>query len=82
MTANKPTIEELSKQFGRPVDDMPWRTSGDGDGMFQVAIIRLDDGTVWVLIRLVGKPDVQIYNKHEWDCFVDGVRSGEFDDLR
>lgn len=79
--ANKPTAEELSEKLGRPVDDLPWQTSGHGDGMFQVAIVRPDDGAVWILVRLEGKPDVQIYNKHEWDCFLDGARRGEFDDL-
>lgn len=79
---DKPTVEEISERLGRPVDDMPWRTSGAGAGMFQVAIVRLGDGTVWVLVRLAGEPGVQVYSEHEWRCFIDGVRNGEFDDLR
>ncbi|WP_345431705.1 hypothetical protein [Actinoallomurus vinaceus] len=62
------------------LDDLPWRTSGLGEGMFQVAIIRADEAT-WILVRILGKPDVQVYSEHEWTCFLDGVRRGEFDDL-
>lgn len=80
MTTNKPSIEDLSTQLGRSVDDLPWQTSGHGDGMFQVAVIRPHDA-VWILVRLQGQPGVQVYSKHEWDCFLDGTRRGEFDDL-
>ena len=82
MTTDKPTAEELCERLGRPADDLPWRTSGAGAGMFQVAIVRLDDGTPWVLVRLAGEPGVQVYSEHEWNCFIDGVRNSEFDDLR
>jgi hypothetical protein len=75
----KPTAEELSEQLGVGVADLPWQTSGQGEGMFQVAIIRLDE--TWVLVRLQGAADVQVYSQHEWDCFRDGVRRREFDDL-
>jgi hypothetical protein len=30
MTADKPAIEELSKQLGYQVDELPWKTSGQG----------------------------------------------------
>lgn len=81
VTTNKPTAKELSEQLGCRVDDLPWQTSGHGDGMFQVAIVNRHDGPTWVLVRLQGKPDVQVYSKHEWVCFLDGARRGEFDDL-
>jgi hypothetical protein len=81
VTADKPTAEELSEQLGQPVDEFPWQTSGRGNGMFQVAMVRPTAGTVWVLVRLQGEPDVQVYSEHEWSCFLDGARSGEFDDL-
>ena len=36
----------------------------------------------WVLMRVAGDPDqrVLVYDRHEWVCFLDGVRKGEFDD--
>ncbi|MGH3379454.1 MAG: hypothetical protein ACRDP6_32445 [Actinoallomurus sp.] len=80
MTASKPTAEELGEELDRTIEDFPWQTSGRGGGMFQVAIVRLRDA-VWILVRLQDHPGVQVYSKHEWDCFLDGARRGEFDDL-
>jgi Domain of unknown function (DUF397) len=39
-------------------------------------------GTEWVLMRVAGDPEgrVLVYNRHEWECFLDGVRNGEFDE--
>ena len=36
----------------------------------------------WVLMRVVGDPDgrVLVFDRNEWECFLDGVRKGEFDD--
>ena len=38
--------------------------------------------TQWVLMRVVGDPDqrVLVFDRHEWECFLDGARNGEFDD--
>jgi hypothetical protein len=38
--------------------------------------------TEWVLMRVAGDPEgrVLVYNRHEWECFLDGVRNGEFDE--
>jgi len=35
----------------------------------------------WVLMRVCGDPAglVLVYDRHEWECFLDGVRGGEFD---
>lgn len=77
----KPTAQELSGRLGVRLDDLPWRTSGRGEGMFQVAITCIDD-TTWVLVRLQGQSnDAQVYSEHEWSCFLEGARRGEFDDL-
>jgi hypothetical protein len=37
---------------------------------------------LWVLMRVTGDPDqrVLVFDRHEWECFLDGVRHGEFDD--
>jgi Domain of unknown function (DUF397) len=36
----------------------------------------------WVLMRVAGDPEgrVLVYDRHEWECFLDGARGGEFDD--
>ena len=36
----------------------------------------------WVLMRVAGDPDqrVLVFDRHEWECFLDGARNGEFDD--
>jgi Domain of unknown function (DUF397) len=38
--------------------------------------------TEWVLMRVTGDPEgrVLVYDRLEWECFLDGVRNGEFDD--
>jgi hypothetical protein len=35
-----------------------------------------------VLMRVVGDPQgrILVYDRHEWECFLDGARGGEFDD--
>jgi hypothetical protein len=42
----------------------------------------LADRTEWVLLRVAGDPAgrVLVYDRHEWECFLDGVRGGEFDE--
>ena len=36
----------------------------------------------WVLMRVNGDADgrVLVFDRHEWECFLDGARQGEFDD--
>lgn len=36
----------------------------------------------WVLMRVAGDPAgrVLVFDRNEWECFLDGARSGEFDD--
>jgi hypothetical protein len=40
------------------------------------------EGGEWVLMRVAGDPAgrVLVYDRHEWDCFLDGVKKGEFDE--
>jgi Domain of unknown function (DUF397) len=35
----------------------------------------------WVLMRVTGDPEqrVLVFDRHEWECFLDGARRGEFD---
>jgi Domain of unknown function (DUF397) len=78
--AAKPTVEAL----GIDVDAQSWQRSGDGDGSIEVAFVRGTGGAGgnWVLMRVAGHPAgrVLVYDRHEWVCFLDGVRKGEFDD--
>ena len=79
MTA-KPTVEQL----GIDVAAQRWQRSGAGDGTIEVAMVTGPGrpGTDWVLMRVAGDPAgrVLVYDRHEWECFLDGVRNGEFDD--
>ncbi len=69
----KPTVEQL----GIDVDAVPWRRSSEGPGAIEVAF-----AGEWVLMRLGGDPAqrVLVYDHHEWECFLDGAKNGEFDD--
>jgi hypothetical protein len=61
------------------------RPAGAGDGrepgVMEVAITPRPGGGSWVLLRVAGDPDgrVLVYDEHEWECFLAGVRNGEFD---
>jgi len=72
----KPTAESL----GIDLDAQDWQRSGSGDGMIEVALVGAQS-TEWVLMRVSGDEAgrVLVYDRHEWECFLDGVRNGEFD---
>lgn len=86
----KPTVAELGIDLGA----QDWQRSGDGDGALEIAFVARapgtgtqaarapGTGTEWVLMRVAGDPDgrVLVYDRNEWECFLDGVRAGEFDD--
>ena len=73
----KPTVEEL----GVDMEALAWRGSGEGPGTVEVSFAQAF-GEPWVLMRITGDPAsrVLVFRRFEWDCFVDGVRAGEFDD--
>ncbi len=73
----KPTVESL----GIDVAAQAWQPAGDGDGAVEVAFVGAARAG-WVLLRVTGDPDgrVLVYDRHEWECFLDGARHGEFDD--
>ena len=58
--------------------------AGSASGAPGPAADRADraDRAEWVLMRVVGDPDqrVLVFDRHEWECFLDGARNGEFDD--
>ena len=78
----KPTVAELGIDLAAQV----WQRSGTGDGAIEVAFAQAPGATGtledWVLMRVAG--DVQqrvlVFDRNEWECFVDGARNGEFDD--
>lgn len=83
----KPTVEDL----GIDVAAQDWRRSGVGEGSIEVAFVRGKDsvsadqhgrGGEWVLMRVAGDRAgrVLVYDRNEWECFLDGVRNGEFAD--
>jgi hypothetical protein len=63
---------------------MAWERSGGGDGSIEIAFPPGRGWTRgdWVLMRVAGDQDrrVLVFDRNEWECFLDGVRSGEFDD--
>jgi hypothetical protein len=76
----KPTVAGLGIELGA----QDWQRSGAGEGAIEIAFVAgaEDAGTQWVLMRVDGDPEgrVLVYDRNEWECFLDGVRGGEFDD--
>ncbi len=78
----KPTVAGL----GIDVGAQDWKRSGGGDDALEIAFVGQAAGsgmrTDWVLMRVAGDPQGQVlvYDRNEWECFLDGVRGGEFDD--
>lgn len=88
----KPTVAEL----GVDLAAQEWRRSGDRDGAIEIAFVparalagpaaaapeAAGERTEYVLMRVAGDPvgRVLVYDRHEWECFLDGVRGGEFDE--
>jgi hypothetical protein len=65
----KPTAEEL----GVDPDALDWQRSGSDEGGIEVAFVG-----EWTLLRTSGQL-ISVFDEHEWACFLDGVRKGEFD---
>jgi Domain of unknown function (DUF397) len=77
VSSAKPTVEEL----GIDVRAQAWQRSGGEAGSIEVAFTGPAGGGEWVLMRVAGDPAgrVLVYDRNEWECFLDGVRNGEFD---
>jgi hypothetical protein len=76
-SVDKPAVEDLGVDLG----ELPWRRSGEGNDAIEIAFVRAQ-GERWVLMRVAGSASglVHVFSAHEWRCFLDGVRKGEFDD--
>jgi Domain of unknown function (DUF397) len=87
----KPTVSALGIDPAAQV----WLRSGRGDGTIEVAFVPTPTAadhpatdaepagrSEWILMRVAGDPDqrVLVFDRHEWECFLDGARHGEFDD--
>jgi hypothetical protein len=82
--AGKPTVAGL----GIDLAAQAWHRSGRGDGAIEIAFAQTSaadpvpaGGSDWILMRVAGDPDqrVLVFDRHEWECFLDGARNGEFD---
>jgi hypothetical protein len=62
-----------------------WERSGEDAGSIEIAMPggagRWARGD-WVLMRVADDPDgrILVFDRNEWECFIDGARNGEFDD--
>lgn len=75
--SSKPTVHDLRVD----VDAQDWQRSGSGRGSIELAFVEAI-GERWVLMRVAGDPNgrILVYDHFEWECLVDGVQKGEFDD--
>jgi hypothetical protein len=75
----KPTPTDLGIDPGQ----LSWEQSGERDGSIEVALPLSDRWSRgdWVLMRVTGDPEARIlvFDRNEWECFLDGARNGEFD---
>jgi hypothetical protein len=79
-SVSKPSPDDL----GIDLTQTTWQRSGEGDGAIEVALPlseRWARGD-WVLMRVAGDPAgrILVFDRNEWECFIDGARNGEFDD--
>jgi hypothetical protein len=78
--AGKPTPDDLGIDVAR----LAWQRSGEGAGSIEIAFPLSASWTRgdWVLMRVAGDPAdrILVFDRNEWDCFLDGARNGEFDD--
>jgi Domain of unknown function (DUF397) len=89
----KPSVESLAidvdaqawQRSGEEADAIEIALVGGGSGISVVSGISgggTGRGQEWVLMRVTGDPAgrVLVYDRHEWECFLEGARDGEFDD--
>ena len=77
----KPTVADL----GVDPAAQHWQRSGAGPGAIEIAFVQAPSSFGagdWVLMRVHGDAEgrVLVFDRHEWECFLDGARNGEFDD--
>lgn len=80
VAGGKPTPAELGIDPGA----LSWARSGCDGGSIEIAFpagLRWSRGD-WILMRVAADPGgrILVFDRNEWECFIDGARSGEFDD--
>lgn len=82
MTSRPPVSKPTVADLGLDPAAQHWQRSGDGDGTIEIAFSQGPGTDQWVLMRVAGDPAdrVLVFDRHEWECFLDGARNGEFDD--
>jgi hypothetical protein len=75
------------QELGIDVESLDWQRSAGGTGSIEIAFAGIRphaevDRGEWVLMRVADDPAgrVLVYDRFEWECFLDGVKNGEFDD--
>lgn len=91
----RPAAKPSPAELGIDLAALEWQRSGAGKGSIEVAFpLAMGPGTTvasgavtwahgdWVLMRVAGDPAerVLVFDRNEWECFLDGVRNSEFDD--
>jgi hypothetical protein len=92
---SRPAAKPTPADLGIDLAAQEWQRSGAGNGSIEVAFplaVAPDVSAApsrvtwvpgdWVLMRVAGDPAgrVLVFDRNEWECFLDGVRNGEFDD--
>ena len=88
----KPAVSGLGIDLAAQV----WHRSGRGGSAIEVAFVQASgtgsttsttstaaaEAPEWVLMRVADAPEdrVLVFDRHEWECFLDGARNGESDD--
>jgi len=81
---HKPSVEQLGIDTG----ELEWRRSGAGGDQIEVAFTGGSQppgrtAGEWVLMRTRPRAGpVLVFTPFEWECFLDGIKNGEFDDAR
>ncbi|MCW2935338.1 MAG: hypothetical protein JWM19_6300 [Actinomycetia bacterium] len=91
----RPAAKPSPADLGIDLAALEWQRSGAGKGSIEVAFpLPMGPGTTvvsgavawahgdWVLMRVAGDPTerVLVFDRNEWECFLDGARNSEFDD--
>jgi hypothetical protein len=81
---SKPDVKPTPGDLGIDLTQTTWERSGEGAGSIEIAFplsARWTRGD-WVLMRVAGDQAdrILVFDRNEWECFIDGARNGEFDD--
>jgi Domain of unknown function (DUF397) len=79
-----PAVKPTPGDLGIDLTRTAWERSGESDGSIEIAFPLSERWTRgdWVLMRVAGDQAgrILVFDRNEWECFIDGARNGEFDD--